>query len=257
MTVFSTFGKTVIVEDVPTTIIKAEQGQKKQWSYFSGELVERTWKGDKGVIQQLYERAKTGLDPEGSPYTKGIPESASLDEGRGLATATIQYAEDGLPVYELFANELNVPVHAAPYFLAATAITADEVNQAYRAWELRKSVEQATDEYGWASDGKAITLFNLLSLGTESFYYSTYVLRETKNVSSESDVSASYLGVNSVSALPSGYTANALIGSVPAGEWVKKAPIVRQIAAYRWQIVTEWWWDTTWSSVLYGGSRVP
>lgn len=235
----------------------AEQGKRKSWSYFSGEVVERTWKGTRTLVDGIYENVKVGNDPDGNPYTSQIPDAASIDEGRGLATLNVQYAEDGEAVYELMANEIAVPVHAAPYFTSATAITADEVNQAYDAWDQKLSVADARALHGWSAGSKPDVLFKLLSLGTESFYYSTYVLRETKNVSRTADVSASYANVNRVTSPPSYSSVNALIGNVPSGQWLKKAPIVRQVAAVRWQIITEWWWDTSWSSVLYGGSRVP
>jgi hypothetical protein len=152
---------------------------------------------------------------------------------------------DGKPIYELWGNDLYKPVQTHPYFDSLTPAEFLAVRQA---------MDDGTEI---TSADKKQELWELENRGTVEYLESAYVLRETKNVSKRSVLAASYDNVNRVESPPDTAQVNRLIGSLPAGQWLKKSPQVRQYGARRWQIVQEWWWAVTWSAILYGGTGAP
>jgi hypothetical protein len=104
--------------------------------------------------------------------------------------------------------------------------------------------------------GKSLVLFRILEGGVEEYLESAYVLRETKVVSGRNAVQANFSNINRVDNPPSNAAVNTLIGSLNelGGEWLKKAPSIRQITKTKWSVVTEWWWAYVWDYYLYGGT---
>lgn len=213
-----------------------QQGTKLVWSYYDGERQAITYKGNKSVISALYNSYKSvaGFSPD----YDGI----EYDPGRGLATLTLSRVADGEPLYELSANDVMNHISTNENF---DSLTGDQVAAVLSAVDEREA-NSFTSLQSY--------LYEHLIRGIEEYPVSQYVLRETKNVSKRSVVTASFDNVNRVTSPPATNAANTLIGELPTGEWVKKAPIVRQIGARRWQIQTEWWWARKWSKMLYGGT---
>jgi hypothetical protein len=211
----------------------------KSWDYFNGEVTETVIRGTRAAVATAYEtyKAVAGFSPE---Y-----DSVSFDPGRGLAQLSIRQIQDGAPLYELQANELSNPIWLHSHFSALSAADILEVRMAFESGTEISTGDAKQD------------LWEMLCKGTEEYLISSYVLRETKNVSKRSTVAASYSNVNRVEAPPDITAVNALIGGLPSGEWLKKAPVVRQVGSRRWQIVTEWWWAEKWSEILYGGTLTP
>jgi hypothetical protein len=149
---------------------------------------------------------------------------------------------DGETTYELMANEMSQHISTHSYFASLTDSEVAAVLQAVEA-------KQPSTFTGAQSD-----LYAHCIRGLDEYVVSNYVLRETKNVSKRSLLTASYTNVNQVDTPPDTQVANTLIGLVPSGEWLKKTPIVRQVGNRRWQIIQEWWWAEKWSRILYGGS---
>jgi hypothetical protein len=216
-----------------------QQSVGKSWNYLNGEVSQTVYKGVYASVEALYNsyKAVAGSAPS--------IDSLQLTYQRGTGVLTVSTIEDGTPQYELIGNELSNPVWTHSHFAALTAAEIEAV---------RRDFEQGL---GGTFTGTQLELWNMLSQGTEEYLVSSYVLRETKQVSKKSNVTASYTDVNKVMTPPNTSAVNALIGSLPPGEWLKKTPQVRLIGSKRWQISTEWWWAEKWSSILYSGSGTP
>jgi len=246
--------------DILGTNAAVEQGKKKRYQRGGSEDLLWTYRGPTAAVNTLYEAFKASalIDPRLAVL--------DLDEGRGLATLTVVYADDqatlgvstenGITkIYEFIPNEFSKRPELAPYF---EDITNDQIVQAYNAYRAGATDAQATAApYNLADYG--YVLYKLLITGTEEYQQSAYVLRESKVVSGKNAVQTEFANVNRVETPPTAASSNNLIGAISAlgGEWLKKAPAIRQISKTKWSVVTEWWWADKWSAVLYGGTLVP
>ena len=241
-----------------------EQGKKKQFQRGGGESEVWSYRGPKDAVSGLYEAFKNAalIDP-----TIAV---IDIDEGRGLSTLTVNKATEqallgvsnvnGITtVYELIPNEFSKRPELAPYFQDTGhggTITNDQIRAAYNAHADQSVNDEATliTRYGLAD--KSLALFRILESGVEEYLESAYVLRETKVVSGRNAVQANFENINRVDTPPSNSATNTLIGSLAdrEGEWLKKAPSIRQITKTKWSVVTEWWWANKWDYYLYGGS---
>lgn len=232
-----------------------QQGTKTRWQQGGGESKLYTWRGPTAAIESLYNGfvSAAAIDP-----TFVVMD---FDPGKGLGTLTIQRAdpetvigtqvENGITkLYELFSNEFLKPVHQNAWFSGDAGLTAAQIQEVYLAFET------FTPDATFDTDLQT-QLYNLLCKGTQDYFESGYVIRESKIVNGRNAVQANFVNVNRVSAPPDGAAANTLIGSLPSGEWLKKSPNVRQISKTKWHIETEWWWAEKWSAVLYGGTGSP
>lgn len=217
-----------------------DQGTQKTWNFADGEMRTQVFRGLTLAVENLYESSKSlaAFDP--------YLDSLDFDPGHGIGTLITREVEDGKPIYELWSNDVYKPVQAHPYF--ADSLTSDQF------LDVRKAMDESTSI---TTEDKAQELWELLNKGTVEYLESAYVLRETKNVSKRSVISASFTDVNRVSDPPDTAQVNHLIGSLPTGEWLKRSPQVRQFGARRWQITTEWWWGEKVSAILYGGTGTP
>jgi hypothetical protein len=158
--------------------------------------------------------------------------------------------QDGPTQYELLSNEVTFPIETHPYFVDETPVlTADEM--------LAVQVAVVNGVTGSTFNTKQTALYNFYVQGVDYFFRSAYVLRASQVCSKRSEVAASYENVNEVAAPPDTAQVNTLIGELPTGEWLKKAPQVRMYGNKKWQISQEWWWAPKWSKILYGGTGTP
>ena len=242
----------------------AAHEQGKKWNFQRGGAESQLWtyKGPSAACAALYDTFKASalIDPRIAVL--------DFDEGRGLGTLTVTYADDQALLgvsnengitkfYELIPNEFSKRPELAPYFQprTGTAITIDETINAYKAYNLGVS-RTAAQAAPYSLTDLGLALFDLLSSGVEEYLESAYVLRESKVVSGKNAVRANFDNINRVDNPPTSAAANTLIGDLSDryGEWLKKAPSVRQISRTKWAIQSEWWWANKWSYVLYGGS---
>lgn len=216
------------------------------WTYGGGQTEQLTFRGVYANVLALYNQYLTF-----SGYAPTM-DQVRLDYERAMAVLTVDYAVDGVPQYEMVPMELSVPVWSIPYFVSdSPALTSAQLHA------VRTAYETGDTATGAAFTGKQASLYAFMCQGAEEKIVSSYVLRETKNVTKRSTVAASYANVNHVDSPPNTQILNTLIGALPSGEWLKKAPSVRIYGARRWQIVTEWWWAEKWSAILYGGTGSP
>ena len=230
----------------------AQQPTGKTCSATDGERAVYVYEGTNDEISALY---ATALKSMGSVY-EGV--SYQPQKGSSPATLTLTGIADGskaalataVTTYELIPQEVLVPVHLHSAFNALTAADcADCYNRA-------EDTTVTTTPAGW-STAKA-GLYSLLLQRTMQVAEVSYVLRRTKLCNSIGSTAASYTNVGKVDAPPS---PGGLLGSLPSGEWLKKAPAVRQIGMLpwqnRWQVVDEWQWAKKWSTILYAGTGTP
>ena len=239
-----------------------EQGKK--WTFQRGGAEAQLWtyKGPSAAVASLYNSFKSSalIDPRITVI--------DFDEGRGLGTLTVTYAdeqavlgvsnENGIvKFYEMIPNEFSKRPELSPYFTqSATPITNDEIRAAYNAHNDSSYQDEATAVTKYGLSGLSLILFRILESGTEEYLETAYVLRETKVVSGKNAVQANFTNVNRVETPPVASAGNVLIGSISSlgGEWLKKAPSIRQITRAKWTVQTEWWWASGWDYYLYGGS---
>lgn len=245
--------------DTIGSIGSTEQGKRKRWQPGGGESITRTHRGPKTAVSALYDAKK--LAALNDPSIASI----DLDEGRGLAQLQVEEIDpiniigqsnnNGvLTIYELLYNENQRPVHEAPYF---NTLAATEIVKVYDYFDKSRYADPSSSGFA----GKQLELLQLLALGTEDYFESAPVVRETKVVTGGNALvaAADLSNVNKVVSLPAGVSSNPLIGDIPAGEWLYKSPAVRRITRLRWEIIKEYWFAPSpgWSTALYNGSRTP
>ena len=237
----------------------AAHEQGKKWNFQRGGAESQLWtyRGPSAACAALYDSFKSSalIDPRITVL--------DFDEGRGLGSITVTYADDQALLgvsnengitkfYELIPNEFSKRPELAPYF---DGISGDKVSQAYLAYSRGISYADVQDPpYNLSS--LDLEFYQLLQKGVDEYLETAYVLRETKVVSGKNAVQANFTNVNRVETPPVASAGNVLIGSISSlgGEWLKKAPSIRQITRAKWTVQTEWWWAYKWSSVLYGGT---
>jgi len=230
MAILQVYGSTGAIQQSSTT----------RWAYGQGEISETVYKGVYAAVKTLYDsyKAVAGSNP--------TYDQLNIVYERGKGILSVSTVDDGTPQYELIANELSQPVSQHNYFKGT--LTDAQIGAVIAAVQTQ-SPEVFT--------GKQLELQNMLLSGVTEYMVSSYVLRETKQVSKRSSVSASFANVNLKDTPPATTTVNSLIGTLPTGEWLKKAPQVRLIGTKRWTIQTEWWWYEKLSAILYGGTGTP
>lgn len=240
--------------DAIGTLEKVKQGMRLSWSMKDGEKQIWEYKGERSVVKTYYDElvlATPGNVPEF--------DTVEYDAGKGLATITmtklitpgeansVQPADNGT-IYELEANELSIPIEQHPHWVSLSDEDIMAVKQAV------EDNEQEDD--AWSA--LQLSLYRRLMRGVTEYTESSYVLRETKTVSLRSLQTVSFTNINEVVTPPSTAAINPLITSLPSGQWIKKAPTLRQLNRRQWLIVTEWWWYRQVDAIIYtGGTWLP
>jgi hypothetical protein len=254
------------VLDLIGTTVPVEQGVKKSWKYGKGETSIATWKGRNTDIAAKYAQLIA--------VTGGVPtyDTVDLDMGRGMATIIATYAgsqggvglpeaDDQDPTYELYSNELTVPIWYAPYYETLTIAQVGDV---------RKALDHGATTVIAAWTDLQDSLFKSILFGTDEYIMTGFVLRETKTVSKRTVAKLDYTDVNRRVTPPEVSTVNAIIGNLPTpttilghppvggdhSGWIKKAPNLRQFGDNKWQMTTEWWWYYS-IHIMYGGTFDP
>lgn len=228
-----------------------KRGKRQRWTFSDGLSSVEIHSGDPDSIATL---ANAYLAWAGN--TPSI-DSIEISNDAGRAQCLVATVQDGAKVWQLFSNQLLLRAEQGP---VGDGLTTDEIVAAYNAYELGATDTQATNGT-WDSgiaiplSGNAKKLYSLLCKGEQTYQFTGYVLRCSQQCSNRSNLVAAYSNVNKVDT--PNYSSNNIIGSIPAGEWLKQGPIVRQIGARRYEIQEEWWWAPKWSQVQYGGTGVP
>jgi hypothetical protein len=214
-----------------------EHNHRKSWTYNDGERESWEVRGTQELLDGVYALYK--LAAGGNPAY----ESLDYDPGYGYGRVLISRTEDGAAVYELLANEFGKRPEHHSYF---QSLGADTISATLKAFN------DGVDETKSGYTSKQLELLRHLYGGVDAIPDSGYVLRVSQTCSKRSILRPSYSGVNTVQTPPDVAAANALIGNLPDGEWLKKAPQVITVGPRKWRIVQEWWWAEKWSCAVGG-----
>lgn len=237
------------------TVDPVEQGTRRIWTAEAGERQELVFRGIAVQLKALYDSLQT------TAITNPLYETMEFDPGRGVGTLRVSYKGGEInpaprPEYELWANEIQTAVENHEYFSGNSAPLSDD--------EILEVLVAYQNQYGYDSawSAKQQTLYKLLIRGVHTVSVFQYVLRETRIGAKTSQMQASWASVGRVVSPPDTATVNALLGSIPACDWLKRPPQVRKHASRFWCVEQEYWGNPTaagggWSTVLYGGSRMP
>jgi len=219
---------------------------KLNWAFTTGERQEVEIKGTETAVKAIYDNLKLVA---GSQPTYDTME---YDPGRGVARLKLSKVVDNSESqpgvdeaeYEFFPVEYSKrPQHHSHF----ASLTTDQVSAVLKAAE-NPNINETSSGFTALS----LELFRHLRYGVDDLTESGYALRETKIVSRRTTLQASYDNVNRVVDPPDISAINAIIGVLPGGEWLKKAPTVTRVGR-RWRITQEWWLAERWS-VAYGGT---
>lgn len=236
----------------------------------SAETRVRVYKGNPTVAEAKYEELKAA----------GVNVVLDVNHGVGTVTETLVFDPSVDDVdnksywaYELVPVEVLRDIQNHPYFLEGGTIDGTDTGAAVSPDNLKK-VAVEFERLGIVEEGgktasalktewsttpgsvegeKMVLLLQYYISGTMQYPSSEFILRETKEVSLEALDRVDYSHTSRVVNPPNAKEVNVLIGNLPTGEWLKRAPQVSRLSLTRWQIVTEWWWAVKWAKI-YGGT---
>lgn len=167
----------------------------------------------------------------------------------GAAPATNPDTEQTV-TWELAGNDLNKDLFDHDNYTALSTANQKTLK------ELRSGNLKIDDAAVTALTGDAEKFADLIKTGAEGFTVSQYVLRRTGvvalnwqgtfGITNVGDYYSSTTALSDAEDVPA-----ALKFSLPAGEWLKRTPSVRQNRDGRWVSTQEWWHADDWSDVLY------
>ena len=168
-------------------------------------------------------------------------------------------AEVPINVWELIGQDINHDLYEHPL---AGGISETELAK------LRKAVDQnrrGETVSVFPNDSNALTMYGLLSKGTDSFVRCQYVLRKSQTVTSNFTLAVSTYGVDAIWSLNQIYAIEPIYNRIydtivtiaePTAKpgfvfgWLKKSPQITAEANNKIRITQEWWLEQ-WSTWIY------
>jgi len=228
------------------------QGLSYSYSPWDGTKATHTYKGSRAAIQALEAQVRTERHEYDTDY-------------RGKVCTLVYYdtSPDGTyndygEVWELRGNDVGKPLASFPdldgyetqlaeieQVLSGThpAYVSDQSYPGIIKYMADRSLDSAVVEY-----------IALRTRGVESYLEAGYQVIQTITTGEKSTLEASLSGVMRVGSPPVPSSAKF---TLPAGEWLKKAPQVYDLGHGRFKITQEWLWAEEGSQLLYGGSWIP
>ena len=237
-------------EKIPSTSDGIETTVRKNWTPNGGEEIVTIKTGRKTDVDALYATAKSSFNPTSTvtrltnSTARGRNTFEQVDVRIPDATNIYSFNDvDGLQ--ELLAIDVVRPIYAAPYF---NTLTYDEIAA------VRVSVENGDTTVTAAWSDLQDTLFRHIVMGRAKYYETAYVFRRTFRASAGEVLKKKTNENNTVVTLPKlAATIQALIDTLPDGEWLKRPTQVRYLGREGWDISEEYLWSPAWS-VVYGGT---
>jgi hypothetical protein len=186
-----------------------------------------------------------------------------LRTSRGRGTLRVTCARiweevdtDSQTVQELNAIDVTRSIYVAPYFRTMSLALIASVRKAYEnqltAAEI--AVVASADSWGGAG-GLPYQLLGHLRLGMDSYTSTAYEFVKTWRTTSTGQLSIEASNINTVVSLPAlSGTMNNLVGSLPAGEWLKRPTTVTSTGGGWFSVRVGYLWAPKWS-VIYGGTE--
>tara|TARA_B100001013_G_C24542879_1_gene415380 strand:- start:280 stop:870 length:591 start_codon:yes stop_codon:yes gene_type:complete len=179
---------------------------------------------------------------------------------------TAQHGAEVQVIEELYAVDIVKDIRNAPYYNSGGAAPLTDAQAAWVAectdhnfgpGEITSQAKlrglSASLHYDSWSSGMLSLRYHLLH-GAAQYVETGFIFRRSLHGVRTASINVSFADVNTVISQPSFFTAMAnLVGTIPTGEWLKKAPYVEYIGKGRWRCTEEAQWAEKWS-VVYGGS---
>lgn len=252
----------------------AAQTITKDYVFGSGETITAAWKGKKSDVEDKYEEAK------GDAEAGANIAQATFTNSDGRAGVVIRYnrtgvdiagnPEDVAVIEELYAVDVLKDIDTADYFAVTVSVPKglplddDEVAFVRKVSSMNLTETEITsysfrvakDALGkWANwtTGMKELRYHLLR-GADTYYETGFILRRSRHGIRTSVIEASFAGINTVVTAPTFQSPmDALIASLPTGEWLLRPPQANFLGRGKWRIDEEWQYATKWS-IVYGGT---
>ena len=231
--------------------------RKKAWSRERGDHYIEEYRGPLAAADTFFD-SKRGTDEV---------DEVTFDQAKGAATVTL-WVMDDVPGG---GGQATGPLNEYWEVLPMEVYKSIRLHETFNALALQPALEAVRRAYEEARAhtppaGAATTYQKLLRLGVEEYVRSQFVLQRTIEVGRRSQVSASWEGVDraqKITVAPGPTPPSAIIGALDAHpdydedkkQFLKKAPMVRQISRSKYQIMEAWWFARRWSETLYGGDN--
>lgn len=136
-----------------------------------------------------------------------------------------------------------------------TSLTDAQMGEFRRLIERLQSPEQPTSYPAFLAGKPQLTVMaRKVTRGVDYFFTSRPVLTASKVVPANTSVRASMLNINKVYTTAELQAAeqipSTILWEMPAGEWLKAAPDVKQMNDGKFQIQQEWTWNRKWDTWL-------
>ena len=230
-------------------------GRRKRWSRERGDYYTDAYRGLLADAEDFYNTYRQS----------DLADEVSFDQSKGVATVELTLQDDvpggggqaTIPLneyWEVMPMEVYKPLRSHETFtLAADQTKLEAVRM---AWEMSRPHTPAA--------GAATTYQNLLHRFVEEYVRSQFVLTQTIEVGRRSQLSASWEGVDraqKINVAPGPEPPRAIIGAIDdhpdydadKKQFLKKAPMIRQIDRGKYSIQASWWFARRWSATLYEG----
>ncbi|MEK9752253.1 MAG: hypothetical protein VW338_03450 [Rhodospirillaceae bacterium] len=230
----------------------SEQDAEREFSPSVGWQTIRTWHGEKAAIE--------GMLPQFSAFGVRL-RTFKVDPAFHGLQAFFPDAQDGTSpadpdakmniVWELHGNDLNKSIFTHPKFQAIASKADQETLKKFSRGQLNYT-EQAVQDL----TGDAALFREEIHKGVQAYSVAQYVLRRNANVPLAWNGSVAMTDVGKVYATTGDLKTkegvpNTLFYTLPDGEWLKRAPQIRQQRDGSWNIVNEWWHADDASDLLY------
>jgi hypothetical protein len=240
-----------------------EEAKRTEWRDGQGFFVVRKFHGpeekiDRKAIELMNTADSFTIDTK-ARYSRLM---AYFSDGSPIQTT---FGQNDLDQYwELDSEVLEKDIRTHPFLDAL----GDEDAKAQKIEELDAAIEQGQGRTLLAANPASPIkeYIQLRLIGVESYTTDTYILRRVNVCANNTARKAAFTGVGKVANKApiegNQVSIKSRAGkpkfSLPAGEWLKRAPQVRQVGRGKWYIVEEWWYAEKWSKTLYsGGTGLP
>jgi hypothetical protein len=232
-------------------VVDVANGGTFDFSYIGGEHTSSDWEGTPRAMYNEYQAQKL-LAVGNSPWW----DSCKMHWHKGKANLHCESVADGQVYWELIPNEYRPPIWQHPYFLSGgtCALTVAQLAAVRLAWQQGQTLTVAG-----SVTAAMVKLQSYMLSGVTEFPQMGWVLRSTFNGSLRSTSTIKKTEINTVVTPPTSAAAQAMIGDLPAGEWLYKGGNVCGYQLGRFQQIQEWWWIALppgWPKFL-GGSFDP
>jgi hypothetical protein len=247
-----------------------ESGRQRGWSTNDGHNLTVTYQGPSTKLEEFYNSLIGNVTVADMRFAvqQGKTSLYVLYYDTTITSGNAENNEQINTVWEVVGQEIQKDILAHEYFSTSGY---DEYFIKIRKYFESKPYD-STFYATISSVQQQADYYNLLAKGTEVYIRSHFIVRKSIQVASNSQVAASWDGVDRAHAWgnapgpdPSGSLNDKLIGAIAnhpdwdstKKQFLKCAPQIRQVAKGKFSITQDWIFAKGWSARLYAGSETP